>query len=502
MSNAVDEKILQLLGNADFMTLCTCAGGNPSGANVYFANDGFELYFFTFNPSRKAEQIRVNPQVQCVVRPDGTEGIRELQIDGRAERVKDPAEIEKARRLVLSVTEAFKGYMDDEFLVKNNVVGYYKIKPLTIKYVDFYGNPQFEWREFPENSKAAVKSALESSLATALLHVRAVRAPFFTATVVPVMLGSAVAYFQFGQLSWSVFWWSLLGVLLAQAGTNVSNDYSDHLTRNDESNKLFSPFNGGSRMIQAGLMRPEKLLAMATLFFLGTVFVGLHLNELLHGAYLAPSPVLWTGMIGLGLGIFYTAGPRLSYRGWGDFAVMLGFGPITILGAHYVQKQALLPAEHWDPTPALLASIPIALLVALILFINGFQDFEADRGVGKRTWVVRTAEGGERADYRRPFEIYTWALSGAFLVIFLLGGFGVLNGETSTPWVWMALLPVFLAYKAIRDGNRWIARWETADANVSRLPYELLPVNAMTIAIHLSVGLLLTLAFFVGGGST
>ena len=44
---------------------------NVSGANVYFANDGFELYFFTFNPSRKAQQIGINPRVHCVVRPDG-----------------------------------------------------------------------------------------------------------------------------------------------------------------------------------------------------------------------------------------------------------------------------------------------------------------------------------------------------------------------------------------------------------------------------------------------
>jgi 1,4-dihydroxy-2-naphthoate octaprenyltransferase len=28
--------------------------------------------------------------------------------------------------------------MEDEFLIKNDVVGYYRIKPTTIKYVNFY----------------------------------------------------------------------------------------------------------------------------------------------------------------------------------------------------------------------------------------------------------------------------------------------------------------------------------------------------------------------------
>ena len=138
MNKALDEKIMNMLNEAEFMTIGTSVGGNSSASNVYFANEGFDIYFFTFNPTRKAEQIRVNPRVQCVVRPDGTEGIRELQIEGIATQVKDPQEVKKAYRMVLGVTEAFKEYMEDEFLKKNNVVDYYKIKPTVIKYVDFF----------------------------------------------------------------------------------------------------------------------------------------------------------------------------------------------------------------------------------------------------------------------------------------------------------------------------------------------------------------------------
>ena len=138
MNKELDDKIMNMLDEAEFMTIGTSVGGNSSASNVYFANEGFDIYFFTFNPTRKAEQIRVNPRVQCVVRPDGTEGIRELQIEGIATQVKDPQEVKKAYRMVLGVTEAFKEYMEDEFLKKNNVVDYYKIKPTVIKYVDFF----------------------------------------------------------------------------------------------------------------------------------------------------------------------------------------------------------------------------------------------------------------------------------------------------------------------------------------------------------------------------
>ena len=161
MNNELDTKILGMLGEANFLTIGTAVGNNPSAANVYFGNDGFDIYFFTFNPSRKAEQIRVNPEVQCVVRPDGCEGIKELQITGNATKIKDPDEIEKAYNMVCEVTEAFKPYMDDEFLKKNDVVGYYKIKPTVIKYVDFFEEKQFEWREFPEESSTTALLSYE-----------------------------------------------------------------------------------------------------------------------------------------------------------------------------------------------------------------------------------------------------------------------------------------------------------------------------------------------------
>jgi 1,4-dihydroxy-2-naphthoate octaprenyltransferase len=54
------------MNRSDFLTLATSVSGNSSAANVYFANDGLNIYFFTFNPSRKATQIAFNPHVQCV----------------------------------------------------------------------------------------------------------------------------------------------------------------------------------------------------------------------------------------------------------------------------------------------------------------------------------------------------------------------------------------------------------------------------------------------------
>ena len=126
-------------------------GGNSSGASVFFSRDGEDLVFFTFYPTRKAEQIRLNPRVHVVIWPKGQEGIEGLQIDGECYKIKDENEKKKAYELVLNTTEAFKEFMDDQFLIDNDVVGYYRIKPTTIKYVNFYQDEKFEWKTYPGN---------------------------------------------------------------------------------------------------------------------------------------------------------------------------------------------------------------------------------------------------------------------------------------------------------------------------------------------------------------
>jgi 1,4-dihydroxy-2-naphthoate octaprenyltransferase len=272
------------------------------------------------------------------------------------------------------------------------------------------------------------------------------------------------------------------------------------MTRNDEVNKLFSPFNGGSRMIQSGLMSPSHVFMYGLISFAVVIWIGLKINFDLNGAYFANSPLLWIGIIGISLGIFYTANPfRLSYHGWGDIAVMLGFGPVMALGTHYVLKQATMPSEVWVWAPSFWASIPVAILIGLVLYINGFQDYFADREVGKRTWIVRLAEGNEIANFGKPFAVYKISIYTTYIYILFLGVLGLFNSNVSTPWVLLALIPFLLVSKGIKTGEEWLKRWKAKDANRQQLPYELLQVNVTHIGTHLTTGLLLVLGFFLGG---
>jgi len=90
----------------------------------------------------------------------------------------------------LKVTKAFSEYMHDDFLIANDVVGYYKIKPTVIKYVDFFAETQFEWIEISENKPSVISELLGNVSRTIKYWMTVVRAPFLTATIAPILLGS------------------------------------------------------------------------------------------------------------------------------------------------------------------------------------------------------------------------------------------------------------------------------------------------------------------------
>jgi 1,4-dihydroxy-2-naphthoate octaprenyltransferase/nitroimidazol reductase NimA-like FMN-containing flavoprotein (pyridoxamine 5'-phosphate oxidase superfamily) len=504
---ALDQKIEHILNEASRMMLATSVDGNSSAASVFFARDGQDLLFFTFNPTRKAEQITVNPKVQAVIWPNGQEGIRGLQVEGLCHKIKDKAEAEKARELILQKTTAFQEFMDDEFLKKNKVVGYYRIKPTTVKFVDFYADEKFEWREYAENRIPVLKEFSQAFKSRLGLWLRAVRAPFFTGTIIPVLLGAVIAYHDLivadatNLWSWPMFWMVLIGAILAHAGTNMGNDYFDHTSRNDEYNKLFSPFNGGSRMIQAGLMPAWKVLFATLICFGGTLYLGLELNRMISGSYFGSSPLLWIGFFGIALGVFYTWNPiRLGYRGWGELSIALGFGPVMVLGSHYVLTARYIDKNIalWDWQMPLLASIPIAILIMLVVWINQFQDLPADKKVGKNTWVVRLADyKGSFVGYEKPFQYYMYFNFLSFAFIFALGFVGFVKPELATPFVLISLLPLVLLRFAIKWGKEWLTRWNEPDADRQKLPYELLKVNVSTIGIHFFTGVLLVLGYWL-----
>jgi 1,4-dihydroxy-2-naphthoate polyprenyltransferase len=289
----------------------------------------------------------------------------------------------------------------------------------------------------------------------------AVRAPFLTASLTPVLLAGAVSWSTRHEFSWGLLLLTMLAGGLIHLGVNVINDYFDHGSGNDDINLEFvRPFSGGSRAIQMGLLTPKEMLAGAIVLFGLSSAIGLYL------AAVAGPWVLAFGVAGLLSGIFYVGKPfNWGSHGIGELLVGLNFGTLMTLGAYYVQTGRV------DWTPAI-AAMPIALLIAAVLYINEFPDFAADKAVGKRTWVVRL--GRPRATHVYAFLM---ALPYVWVVAFVAGG--ALPATTLLP-----LITLPLAARAVLVAYRFHSQ-----------PVELAPANALSIVAHLSVGLLLTLGY-------
>ncbi|MDM8565773.1 1,4-dihydroxy-2-naphthoate octaprenyltransferase [Candidatus Halobeggiatoa sp. HSG11] len=208
--------------------------------------------------------------------------------------------------------------------------------------------------------------------------VKATRPQFFTVIILPILLGTAIAWRLQGVFVPIYFALSLLAGIFIQAGTNVLNDYFDHLNQTDEFNHSpLTPFAGGSRMIQ------NNILTVNETYWFGLILVSI---AIIIGSFLVSVrglPLLWIGLFGVLSGYFYSAPPfSLVDKGIGELLIGLNFGILAVLGAYYVQTQTLSPI-------AVIASLPLAALVTAILYINEFPDHNADKQAGKNNLVVR-----------------------------------------------------------------------------------------------------------------
>ena len=106
------------------------------------------------------------------------------------------------------------------------------------------------------------------------------------------------------------------------------------------------------------------------------------------------------------LSLAYSAPPlRLVHRGLGEPVTALGFGPVMAVGTYF----ACAGRWSWQPV---LASLPIALLIALVLYVNQIPDRVGDAATGKRTLIVRFTPAQVQTGYVTTVAAYpvcTWA---------------------------------------------------------------------------------------------
>ena len=291
------------------------------------------------------------------------------------------------------------------------------------------------------------------------------RLPFLSATFVPIFAGAAVTSMLGQDVSWGWLLLTLLAGSLLHIGTNTSNDYFDHISGTDARNYNYSNkgLNGGSRSIQMGLISPKGILTVAIIAFTLSAVVGIPL------IIKSGLSILWLGLIGFFSGLFYTAPPFKfsSRKGMGELLIGLNFGPLMVAGSALVQTGQLLPQ-------AFLAGIPIGFLIAAVVYMNEFPDYDSDKATGKNTLIVVFGPEKARAGY-------VALVASAFASIVILA----INGTVPMLSL-IALLAVYFGYTATRTLYKYYN---------NRL---LQPANWGTIIMHSVTGILFCIGIWNG----
>ncbi len=290
------------------------------------------------------------------------------------------------------------------------------------------------------------------------LLVEAVRLPFLTGSLLPVLVVAAWAW----PPPWDGLILCLLGVGSLHLGANLINDYYD-AKGSDALNLRVTPFSGGSRVIQDGRMEPNTVFRLAMVFFGVGLACGLFLS-------LGGRPWVWgLGLLGLAIGYFYSAGSKaLMMRGLGELAIFFAFGPLVTWGAGYVFTGRF-------STITFLLGLPQAWLISAVLWINQFPDFQADRDAGKRNLVVRLGTRRSRIYY---LVLMILPFPSLVLLVEVLG---------LSAWLYLGWAVLPLALRAVS------LAWRFHDQHD-----KLVPAQGLTITTHLALGCLMVVGLLLG----
>ena len=304
---------------------------------------------------------------------------------------------------------------------------------------------------------------IRPKVSTAMLLVRATRAPFLSATFAPVLLGLAVAA-RAGILDPVTALITLVAASSVHLGLNVANDVFDTLQGADDANTTPTKFSGGSRVLQNALVSMREMSMLAAGCYGVAIVLGLVLLILRFSPELAA-----IAAVGLFISVAYTMPPlKLVYRGLGEISTAIGFGPVMLLGTYAVESRGAISAE------AALLSVPVALFVAMILYVNEIPDRAGDAKVGKRTLPVRWSK-------EAVIRGFDWSVAAAFVSVSAGVAFGVLPALT--------LLMLLAIPLSLRVHSGLVAAYDD--------PYQLTDAMADNIKLHVTAGLLLLAGYLL-----
>ncbi len=281
----------------------------------------------------------------------------------------------------------------------------------------------------------------------------------------PGILGGMIAWTTDLKFLPGYFLVVMLGLLLNHIALNMTDDYYDFRHLVDVfATEGKNPYTGGSGLLSSGMVQPRRMRNVFITFYIIAIAIGVFLG-IMKGAF-----VLILLVLGFFCAYFYTAPPiRFGYRGLGEMAQLLCFGPGIGIGAYYVQAQRVSWEAFWG-------TLPFGIMLFSMITINEIPDYFEDRKGRKLNLVAR---------FGREAGVWLFIMSllsayGAIVAGVILGKIPALG--------FISLLTLPIAYKTISILRTYYQE-----------PIKMAPANLGMICTHNFTAILLILAYFIEG---
>ncbi len=279
---------------------------------------------------------------------------------------------------------------------------------------------------------------------------RLMRPHTLTASFVPVLIGTSLAFSAVGHINPFVFMAMMAACVLIQGATNVFNEYYDYKRGLDTRESVGI----GGVIVRDGF-------AAKTVFYAAIILLVIALLLGIFICFKSSWLVALVGAVCMLAGYLYSGGPRpIAYTPFGEITAGVFMGSIIVLLSFFIQTGMV-------DYKTVLLSVPSAVLIGAILMSNNIRDLDGDKKNGRRTLAIIL--GKDRA---------VKFLSGMFIFSYAWVVFLVL-ATIAAPWLLIVLASIPKAIEGIRGFHD------------KTLPLEMMPAMKSVAQMNTFFGLLL-----------